>query len=722
MIGGVGWYRKAFHLPDNLEGKRVEITFDGVYQNSTVWINGHKLGTRPFGYITFKYDLTPFLNNEKENVIAVRVDNSDQPNSRWYSGSGIYRNVWLTITDKLHMDPWGLFVTTPKIDDNLAKIKIESRINNYRDGAEGIIILTEIFSPGGKMVGQAISDLRIHPGTSARFEQEIDLADPVLWSVAHPGLYILRQTILKNGNKIDDYQTTFGIRSFRFDPDLGFFLNGESMKIKGVCMHHDLGALGAAVNTRAMERQLEIMKDMGVNAIRTAHNPPAPELLHLCDRMGFLVMNETFDEWKLPKTRYGYSVFWDEWHERDLRDHIMRDRNHPSVIMWSIGNEILEQWHPQGTEMAFKLASIVRELDPTRPITAGNNEPTPGNSLIKSGMLDLIGYNYKHETFKNFPGMFPGKSFIAAETTSALATRGSYDMPSDSIRRWPYRWDVKFTDGNEDHTCSAYDNCSAPWGSTHAETWKEIKKNDFLSGMFIWTGFDYLGEPTPYEWPSRSSYFGVVDLAGFPKDAYYMYKSEWTDETVLHVFPHWNWEAGQVVDVWAYYNKADEVELYLNDVSIGKRSKTDEDLHVFWRVPFEKGTLKAVSRFRGEIVKEKEIHTAGTPAKMKIVADRTRLQKGGEDLAFITIDIMDSIGTLVPFADTPVRITIEGDATIAGVDNGNQTSHHDFQGNTINAFHGKCLAIIRAGKSAGTVKVTFESDGLPAETLVLTMN
>jgi beta-galactosidase len=517
MIGGIGWYRKTFTIPEDDVDKRVEITFDGVYQNSTVWINGQKLGTRPFGYITFKYDLTHYLNEGGDNVIAVRVDNSDQPNSRWYSGSGIYRNVWLTITDKLYIDPWGLFISSPTVENKSATIRIESRINNYHDSADGIIVLTEIISPNGRKVGQVSSDFRIHARTFANLEQEIELADPVLWSVATPGLYTLRQTLLKDGEKIDDYQTTFGIRTFRFDPELGFFLNGEPMKIKGVCMHHDLGALGAAVNTRAMERQLQILREMGVNAIRTAHNPPAPELLHLCDRMGFLVMNETFDEWKLPKTLYGYSVFWDEWHERDLRDHILRDRNHPSVIMWSIGNEILEQWHPQGTEMAQKLASIVRELDPTRPITAGNNEPTPGNSLIKSGMLDLIGYNYKHETFKNFPGMFPGKSFIAAETTSALATRGSYDMPSDSIRRWPYRWDLKFTDGNADHTCSAYDNCSAPWGSTHAETWKEIKKHDFLSGMFIWTGFDYLGEPTPYEWPSRSSYFGVVDLAGFPK-------------------------------------------------------------------------------------------------------------------------------------------------------------------------------------------------------------
>ncbi len=722
MIGGIGWYRKSFHWPRENAGKRVETTFDGVYQNSTVWINGKELGTRPFGYITFKYDLTDWIKPGETNVIAVRVDNSDQPNSRWYSGSGIYRNVWLTTTSKTFIDPWGVFITTPQVSDHSATIRLESQVRNQNDHSAEITVLSEIFSPQGKRILHNSKELNVGAQDETAFSVEFETNDPQLWSVSDPSLYFIKQTIISNGEKIDDYLTPFGIRTFHFDPQLGFFLNGESMKIKGVCMHHDLGALGAAVNVRAMERQLEILRDMGVNAIRTAHNPPAPELLHLCDLMGFLVMNETFDEWKLPKTSYGYSVFWDQWHEQDLRDHILRDRNHPSVIIWSIGNEILEQWQPQGTAMAKHLAGIVRELDPTRPITAGNNEPTPDNSLIKSGMMDLIGYNYKHESFADFPDLFPGESFIAAETTSALATRGSYDHPSDSIRVWPYRWDEKFLDGNPDHTCSAYDNCHTPWGSSHGASWKPIKKYDFLSGLFIWTGFDYLGEPTPYEWPSRSSYFGIVDLAGFPKDAFYMYKSEWTSDIVLHIFPHWNWQPGQEIDIWAYYNQADEVELFLNGTSLGIRAKQEDDLHVSWRVPFEPGAVRAVSRKNGQVVKENEIHTAGDAARMKITADRSLIKSGGEDLSFITIDIVDKNGNMVPFADNKVVISIEGDASIAGVDNGDQTSHHDFQGNTIKAFHGKCLAIIRSGKANGRIKVLFESEGLPSETITLNVN
>jgi beta-galactosidase len=721
MIGGIGWYRKSFLVPENQKDKRFEITFDGVYQNSTVWINGHELGTRPFGYITFKYDLTPYVIPGAENLIAVRVDNSDQPNSRWYSGSGIYRNVWLTGTDKAYIEPWELFITTPSIDEKAAVVNIRSMVRNLRDESIDGILLSEIFNPSGTLAASVQTPVQVEASGEIVVQQEVTVNSPGLWSVEDPNLYKVKQTLLNGSIKIDDYVTSFGIRYFHFDPYKGFFLNGEQVKIKGVCMHHDLGALGAAVNVRAMERQLEILRGMGVNAIRTAHNPPAPELLQLCDRMGFIVMNETFDEWKMNKTRHGYSVFWDEWHEQDLRDHIMRDRNHPSVMIWSIGNEILEQWHAHGSEMTLKLASIVRELDPTRPITAGNNDPAPHNSLIKSGALDLIGYNYKHQDYEKFHDIYPGKAFIATETTSALATRGSYDMPSDSIRRWPYRWDQVFTDGNADNTCSAYDNCSAPWGSTHEETWKVVRKHDFMSGMFIWTGFDYLGEPTPYNWPSRSSFFGVVDLAGFPKDAYYLYQSEWTNEKVLHVFPHWNWQPGQQVDIWAWFNHADEVELYLNGVSQGVKTRSGDDLHVGWRLDYEPGVLKAVSRKNGKTILEKEIKTAGTPARMQVKADRTRLSPGGDDLSFITIEMLDAEGNPVPLADNLVKIEVKGKASIAGVDNGNQNSHEPFQTNQINAFNGKCLAIIRAGKTSGQAQVTFSSAGLPDQTVSLSI-
>ncbi|MGH9830067.1 MAG: glycoside hydrolase family 2 TIM barrel-domain containing protein, partial [Blastocatellia bacterium] len=383
-----------------------------------------------------------------------------------------------------------------------------------------------------------------------------------------------------------------------------------------VCDHHDIRSLGAAINTRAIERQLEILKAMGVNGIRTSHNPPAPELLDLCDKMGFIVMDEAFDMWKTKKTDFDYHLDWDEWHKRDLEDLVVRDRNHPSVFIWSIGNEVVEQWrnNPLAGPIALELSGIVKSLDKTRPITSACNDVRVDNPVIMSGALDLVGTNYAHDRMGEFLKMFPGKPIIGTETTSSLATRGHYDMPSGQIRRWPHKWNEMFKDGNPDLTCSAYDNCSAPWGSTQEETWKQVKKYDFFSGMYIWTGFDYIGEPTPYWWPARSSYFGIVDLAGFPKDTYYMYQSEWTDKPVLHVFPHWNWKPGQTVDVWAYFN-TEEVELFLNGKSLGTKRKSGDELHVVWSVPFEPGVLKAVARTGGKVILTQEIKTAGTPAK-----------------------------------------------------------------------------------------------------------
>ncbi len=476
----------------------------------------------------------------------------------------------------------------------------------------------------------------------------------------------------------------------------------------------------AAANTRAIERQLQIMQGMGVNAIRTSHNPPAPELLDLCDKMGLLVMDEMFDIWKLKKSEFDYSLDWDEWHERDLTDFILRDRNHPSIISWSIGNEIIEQYNrvdSVGSERTKELAGIVRNLDNTRPITAANNDTHPHNRLIQSGALDLIGYNYHHEQFESFHQDHPGQKFIGTETTSALATRGYYDMPSDSIRRWPIAWDKPFTEGNPDNTVSAYDHVSAPWGSTHEETWKLVKKHDYLSGMFIWTGFDYLGEPTPYGWPSRSSYFGVVDLAGFPKDSYYLYKSEWTTDTVLHIFPHWNWETGKVVDVWAYFNHADEVELFLNDQSLGVRKKENEDLHVQWRVPFMPGTLKAISRSAGSVISVKEIKTAGSPAQIILEADRTTIAADGNDLSFITVKIVDDQGNIVPYADNELTFSVSGEGFLAAHDNGDPTNHESFRGNQRKTFNGLALGIVQAKKSTGKINIEVKSPGLTTSLL-----
>jgi len=460
---------------------------------------------------------------------------------------------------------------------------------------------------------------------------------------------------------------------------------------------------------------------MGVNGIRTSHNPPTPELLDLCDKMGFLVMDEAFDCWEKGKAKYDYHLYFKDWHKRDLQDQVLRDRNHPSVMIWSIGNEIPEQSDTSATRIARDLAAIIHSLDTTRPITSANNDPGTNNKIIQSGAVDLIGYNYHHQNYAGFQQRFPGKKFIGTETTSALETRGFYDMPSDSIRRWPNNKNFENGKGQMDaeYRVSAYDNVSAPWGSLHEETWKEIKKYDFLSGMFIWTGFDYMGEPTPYSWPARSSYFGIIDLAGFPKDVYYMYQSEWTDKTVLHIFPHWNWQAEKTVDVWAYYNHADEVELFLNGKSLGTKKKTGDDLHVMWRVKYQPGTLKAVSKKDGQVVLTREIKTAGKPAKIQMLVDRSTIKADGKDLSFITVKILDKDGNVVPDAENLVNFKIDGEAVIAGVDNGDPVSHDSFKVNYRKAFHGLALAIVQAKEKAGKISFTATADGLKPATILL---
>lgn len=720
LPGGIGWYRKTFTVPAASKGKLVYIDFDGVYQKSDVWINGHHLGFRPNGYISFRYELTPYLNFGRANTIAVKVDNSVQPNSRWYSGSGIYRNVWLVTTNKVAIDHWGTYVTTSDVSSSSANVHLKVQVKN-RGVKSPITIKTTLYDAAGKAVsakGEIVP--KDNWGDSVIVSNAVfTVKNPSLWSVDRPYLYKLVTTVQVNDKTTDEYTTSLGIRYFDFDADKGFSLNGKPMKILGVCDHHDLGALGAAINTRALERQLQMLKAMGCNGIRTSHNPPAPELLDLCDKMGFIVMDEAFDCWEWKKAEYDYHLFFKEWHKRDLEDQLLRDRNHPSIMIWSIGNEIPQQSDTSALRIAPELAAIVHSLDTTRPITTANDNPGKNNKIIQSGAIDLIGYNYHEFDYAKFHDRYPGKKFIATETTSGLETRGHYDMPSDSIRIWPARWDKPFTEGNPDFTVSAYDNVRPAWGSTHEATWKVMKKYDFLSGMFIWTGFDYLGEPTPYSWPSRSSFFGIIDLAGFPKDVYYMYQSEWTDKTVLHIFPHWNWQLGKTVDVWAYYNHADEVELFLNGRSLGTRKKTGDDLHVMWRVAYMPGTLKAVSRKDGKVVLTSEVHTAGKPARIELLADRKNIKADGKDLSFITVKIVDKDGNLVPDADNLVNFKVNGNAFIAGVDNGDENSHDPFKADYRKTFNGLALAIVQAGETGGHITFTATSKGLPPATITL---
>ena len=752
LPGGIGWYRKSIWADKADEGKKFFIDFDGVYKNSEVYLNGHLLGKRPYGYSSFRYELTPDLKFGETNIIAVRVDNQDQPNSRWYSGSGIYRNVWLVKTSPLHVAHWGTYATTPKVSTEEATVQLETTIENQYPEVKEAKLKTSLLDANGKKVSEAEESFKLNPQEKASLKQTLDLSDPHLWAINDPYLYTAVTQIYVDGQLADNYETTIGIRTFHFDAEKGFFLNGKPLKILGVCNHHDLGCLGAAINTRALERQLELLKAMGCNSIRTSHNPPAPELLQLCDKMGFIVQDETFDMWRKRKTTYDYSQYFPEWYERDLTDHIMRDRNHASVMMWSIGNEVLEQWTDAGADtlnaqeanlllnfqrdpsslsskegemsvnslLTKKLADIVHQLDPTRPVTAGNNEPNPNNHLFQSKALDLIGYNYHEQWFKDVPKNFPDKPFIVTESTSALMTRGYYLMPSDSIYKWPARWDVPFSDPS--FACSSYDNCHTPWGSSHEAIWRIVRDNDFISGMYVWTGFDYLGEPTPYWWPARSSYFGIIDLAGFPKDVYYLYQSEWTDKPVLHLFPHWNWEPGQTIDLWAYYSQADEVELFINGVSQGVKTKENGAMHVQWRVTFEPGSIKAVSRKDGKVVLEQEIHTAGAPARIRLTADRKQLTADGYDLSFITAEVVDADGNLCPNATNQIQFQVDGDALIAGVDNGDPTGHESLKGSSIKAFYGKCLAVVQAGENPGTLNVTASAKGLQEAGIQIEIN
>lgn len=724
LRGGLGWYSKLFTMPLSAKGKKVFIDFDGVYMNSEVFINGHSLGIRPNGYISFRYDLTPYLHyGDAKNRIVVKVDNSLQPNSRWYSGSGIYRNVWLTLTGSVHVDQWGTCITTPQVSRQRADVRVQTRIKNETTATQAIRLQTTLYDKNGKPVKQAVTIKNARAGDTVSFNQLLTVTGPALWSVNDPALYKAVTRVQVNGSITDTYTTPFGIRYFHFDPDKGFFLNDQPVKIRGVCMHHDLGCLGTAINTRALQRQLEILKGMGCNSIRTSHNPPAPELLELCDKMGFIVMDESFDMWAKEKTKYDYHLYWDQWYKQDLADFILRDRNHPSVFMWSVGNEIMEQWGDDttGRTILRKLVHTVKQLDDTRPTVTANNEVNTWNNLLQANATDMIGYNYNHRHWDSVQYRWGKKPFIVTESVSALQTRGHYDMPSDSIRRWPAAWDKPLTGANDDLTCSAYENCSTPWGTTHEETLKIFEQYDHISGMYVWTGFDYIGEPTPYPWPARSSYFGIVDLAGFPKDAYYLYQSVWTDRPVLHLLPHWTWKPGQTIDVWAYYSQADEAELFLNGRSLGVRKKQGDDLHVMWRTVFEPGTIKAVSRKNGKTVLTKEMHTAGKPAKISLTADRSVIKSDGTDLSFITVRITDKDGHIVPDAENPVRFSISGPGSIAGTDNGSQTSLEPFQSHRRKAFNGLCLVLVQSGGKPGLIRLRADADGLPGSEIVITV-
>ena len=721
LPGGIGWYRKKFSVPVLTKDKVTHIEFDGVYRNSEVWINGHYLGKRPSGYVSFSYDLTPYLFINKENVISVKVDNSEQPNSRWYTGSGIYRDVRLVIKSPVSFQHEGTFIYCGNVDRSKATVFVHSEIVNANISNPAWRVDCNIYDPSGKLVSK-ISSIKgentLREGTL--FKLKTDISRPKLWAPSSPYLYRAVFRVYSSSILMDEYDVVFGIRTFYFDSQKGFFLNDRPLKIKGVCLHHDLGALGAAFNKSAARRQLQLLKEMGCNAIRTAHNPPAPGFLDLCDEMGFLVLDEAFDMWKKKKNKFDYHLDFDTWGEKDLSAMVLRDRNHPSVFMWSIGNEIREQFDSTGISITRKLVSDIKKLDPTRPVTSAMTENDPAKNFIyQSHALDVLGFNYKSGDYPELPLRFPGQKFIATETASALATRGVYDWPSDSMRIWPPDSKQPFASGNADMTVSAYDDTYAYWGNTHERAWLAVKDNPFIAGCFVWCGVDFLGEPVPYPWPARSSYYGIIDLAGFPKDVYYMYQSEWTDKPVLHLFPHWNGKIGQLVDVWGYYNNADEVELYLNGRSLGVREKSDSILHVMWRVPFQPGVLKAVSRKNGKTVLQREMRTAGKPALIRLSYDENKEANDKKSLYFITAEIIDKNGIIVPDADNLLHFSVSGSAKIIGTDNGFEADTLCLKNPSRKAWKGRVLLLVLPINKKRNVTVTARSHGLRSESITI---
>ena len=744
LPGGIGWYRKHLNLNDNDASSHYVLHFDGAYMNTSVYVNGQLVGMRPYGFISFSCDITPYLKKQGDNVVAVKVDNSKQPNSRWYTGCGIYRHVYLMKSSDIRIEEWGVQALT-EVKKGKGKVSLNTKIENPGGRSRRVIVHQTLWNKAHQMVSKASKACQVE-AKGATISQLLNVNKPQLWSLESPNLYTVTTEIEENGRILDRDTISIGLRNVAFDVKKGFFLNGKNIKINGVCLHGDLGCLGTAINEDALYRQLLMMKDMGVNAIRCSHNPPAPELLNLCDSMGLLVMDEAFDSWMQGKTTYDYSIYFKTWAERDLRDMVLRDRNHPSIILWSIGNEVLEQWNKTksatvaledvnillnnsrdktllsttdtlnaSAKLTQFLASIVRRYDPTRLISAGCNEVSPNNNLFKSGALDVIGFNYHQKKVADVPQNFPGKPFIMTETVSALHTRGYYRMPSDSLYRWPTH-KRPFTEPS--FMCSSYDNSCAYWGSTHEQTWDIVKHTPYCSGQFIWTGFDYIGEPTPFNFPARSSYFGIVDLAGFPKDVYYLYQSEWTNKPVLHVFPHWNWIEGQAIDLWCYYNQADEVELFINGKSQGVRKKSNEhEYHVAWHVTYEPGEVRVVARKNGKQVNEKIIRTAGAPHHIRLTSNRNVLKANGRSLSFVTVEVVDKEGNLCPWADQNIQFTLTGEGKIAGVDNGSPFSLERFQANSRHAFFGKCMVVVQAGKAPSVIKLTAKGVDLQPQTI-----
>ena len=737
---GVGWYRKHFRLPVSRGERRYSVEFDGAMANAHVFLNGREVGSRPYGYIGFAVDLTPDLVfGEAENVLAVRLE-PEQNSSRWYPGAGIYRHVWLETTGAVHVERWGTYVTTPDVTDARARVVVRTELRNHDENAAIVALETTIVDADGRSIARGESRRAVPPRSSETGESAVDLPHPHRWDVADPYLYRLVTVVRMGDRTVDRSTTAFGVRTLQFDRDRGFVLNGRTTKLRGVCLHHDLGALGTAVNDRAIERQLRLMKEMGANAIRTSHNPPAPELLEACDRLGLLVMDEAFDMWRKPKVPNGHGKYFDRWAETDLRDMIRRDRNHPSVVLYSIGNEVLEQTDPEGFKIAARLTHVCHEEDPSRPVTSAFNR---ADEAIRNGLareVDIPGFNYQPHQYERILAEHPDWIIVGSETNSCVSSRGVYHLPLEKYGKHP---SLELT---------SYDIITPSWGYPPDVEFDAQERNPRVLGEFVWTGFDYIGEPTPYfwtrfgpkldepDWPARSSYFGIVDLAGFPKDRYFLYQSVWTKDPMIHVLPHWTWPGreGQPIPVMVYTN-AEEVELTLNGRSLGRQRRGAVPVslpvgtnirpdgtfaskyRLLWQVPYEAGTLHAAALTDGKVVAQADVITAGPPAKLVVSADRARLRADGKDLAFLTVRVTDKDGHLCPLAENRIRFDIRGPGSIAGVDNGNPATVEPFQASERRAFGGLALVIVRPNRGApGAIRLVSSAQGLGSTETLLT--
>ncbi len=736
LPAGIGWYRKAFKVPENLSKKRVFIEFDGIYMNGEVWINGHHLGKRPYGYIGVQYDLTPHLNFGGRNVIAVRVDDSLQPSARWYGGAGIYRHVWLTQTSPVHVNHWGTYVTTPEVTDEAAEVAMETTISNNLPTDQKVTVTQEILSADDQIMATNVGTFAAPGSGQVVVEQGLQLKQPKLWSPDSPHLYSVRTTLRIGTEVYDTYETPLGVRTLRFDRNEGLFLNGEPIIMQGMCNHQDLGPLGTALWDQALERRLKMLKDMGCNALRTAHYPHSPELMRMADEMGFMVVDETFDEWRRGwnfennqlvsspndrgKARNGYNKYFTEWAERDLVDHLKRDRNHPSVILWSIGNEVPEAQKYGELETVKVLGDIVRKIDPTRPVSAGINHIHTANETGFLDLLDVVGYNGGGGScflYEEDHERFPDRIIYASEVPHSLQTRGEYRTHTnyrEKKHQTPNLTETEVFPETDAWYESSYDNASVRINAR--DSWHLTKTLPYVLGEFRWTGFDYIGESGG--WPRVLGNYGIIDLCNFPKDTYYFYQSQWTDKPMIHILPHWNWpgKEGTVIPVHAY-TTGDEAELFLNGESLGIRKINEQNLYnLEWMVPYTPGELKAVAHKDGKEIATTTIRTAGPPAQLKMEADQIELDPRQRDLSYITLRVEDADGNFDPKGERWVSINVRGPARILGVHNGDPLSHHPFQSKTVRTFNGLARVILASTTGEDVIKPNEERE--PNEIIV----